>query len=124
MALLVWIHPDLIAQQRSAMAQAIEDFGNRNLQPIRNQSHTIGGRSRLACPDVGSDMMMVTAGSKEQRTRVCALCHGKTQEFTEKSLCSAQVVDVKMDVSEVDLHRRLSCPWFGGGQEVFQVKRG
>src|SRR6516164_1975259 len=62
--------PHFIAQQGSAMPQAIEDFGDWNLEAIRNQSHTVGWCGRFARPDVGPNMVVITAGGKEQRPRV------------------------------------------------------
>src|SRR6266404_5981785 len=108
------------------MAQAVKDFRDRNLHAVRNQSHTIGRRKALACPDVYTNMVMVVLSGEEQRTRVRALGYTQAEEFTVKSLCGSQVPDMKVDVPEVDLPRRVCRRRFGGDgrEDVVEIKGG
>ena len=75
-AILLSAGSGFIPQQRGAMIQAIKDFGNRDLKTIRNQSHAVGRSNCFARPDVGTNMVVITASGEEQRPRVCALRDG------------------------------------------------
>src|SRR6266404_4015036 len=108
------------------MAQAVQNFRDRNLHAVRNQSHTVGLRNALARPDVDTNMVMVTASGEEQRPRVRTLGYTQADEFAVKSFRGDQVLDMKVDVPELDLRRRVSRRRFGGDgrEEVVEIKWG
>ena len=83
------------------MAKAVEDFGDRNLKAIGNQSDTVGRGNSVARPDVDSNMVMVTAGSEEQGPGVRALRDRQTQELTVESFRHLEIGDVKVDMPNV-----------------------
>src|SRR5260370_42529552 len=90
------------------MAQAVKDFRDRNLHAVRNQSHTIGRRKALACPDVYTNMVMVAVSGEEQGTRVRALCYTQAEKVTVKSLGVGKVLYMKGDVSEFNVRSKVS----------------
>src|SRR6266446_5762268 len=108
------------------MAQAVKDFRDRNLHAVGNQSHTIGRRKALARPDVYANMVMVAVCGEEQGTRVRALGYTQAEEFTVKSLGGGQVLYMKVDVSEIDVRRRVCRCRFGGDgrKHVLEIERG
>ena len=106
------------------MAQAVKDFRDRNFQAVRHQPHTVGQRNALACPDIYTNMVMVAASGEEQRPSVQALSYTQAKKFIVKSLRGGQLLDVKMDVPELELRRRICRHRLGGEgrEEVAEIK--